>query len=103
MFETFSTQCKWHQCEKMHGHHTPIEWENHKHYAKLDLPKGAMVQETYVVDDARIRLKLGTGALPQQQKQSHRTTSLRSFAIGFLICAWSIITVSALFHYIFNS
>ena len=33
-------QCKWSKCDKgvYKGYHTPVEWETHKQYVKVDLP-----------------------------------------------------------------
>lgn len=99
MFETKSTQCRWSKCELgSKAYHTPIQWDQHKEYAKVFVPQFPQQNYYYVQGDPPFQYRGGPSPMPQPQPgMSARTVSRwQGVAIGAVIMSSVIIVFTAL-------
>ena len=98
-------RCKWSKCDKgvYRGYHTPIEWELHQSYVKVDLPP-----PIYPVNFEKVFVESNTQSQRQSESQIENlyyghniqyTNSSRKWqyaAVGTMVAVWVIVIWSVI-------
>jgi hypothetical protein len=92
-------QCKWSKCDKgvYRGYHTPVEWDTHRQYVKVDLPPPiypVQFEEEIVVEDRRDYHAPAQPQNPHYMVNTQPVIGSRKWqwlAIGTMIAVWGTV------------